>query len=368
MANYNAENERVKRKYLEWEKEANGKSNSTAINIQNYLYLYEEYLGFKSFKYFNKNDAIGFKKYLMQKKSKRTGTLVSKTYLLHATRSVSDFFKWLAIQPGYKSKIHLSDIQYFNLQEKDVKIARMPKSKRYPTLEQIEHVVKSMPEDTDIQKRNRALIAFMAISGARVQAVASFKLKHIFLKEQRIEQRPDEVKTKNSKMIVTYFFPVGDFLQQIFIDWITFLRKEKLCDDEVPVFPSAILSLDANNKFTRSRLSSLPCRSTTSLRTVVADAFRAAGLSYYNPHSFRDTIVQLGYKYCKTPEEFKAFSQNIGHNSPLTTFTSYGSVDEYKQGNIIKNLCKNEVVNTETLTAQEIATLKQIFSKKRELS
>ena len=70
MAKFNAENERIKRKYLEWEKEANGKSNSTITNIQNYLYLYEECIGFKSFKCFNKNDAISFKKYLMQKKIK----------------------------------------------------------------------------------------------------------------------------------------------------------------------------------------------------------------------------------------------------------------------------------------------------------
>ncbi|MBY0110244.1 MAG: hypothetical protein K2X90_03985 [Candidatus Babeliaceae bacterium] len=107
----------------------------------------------------------------------------------------------------------------------------MPKSKRYPTLEQIEHVVKSMPANTDIQKRNRALIAFMVLSGARVQAIASFKLKHILLEEQRIEQRPDEVKTKNSKMIITYFFPVDDFLKKIFIDWVNFLKKKELFDD-----------------------------------------------------------------------------------------------------------------------------------------
>lgn len=338
MVKYNAENERIKRKYLEWEREANGKSDSTVTNIQHHLYQYEQYTGLKNFRCFSKDDAIGFKKDLLRRKAMRTRQLVSKSSLLHATRSLGDFFRWLAAQPGYKSRIRPSDIAYFNLQDKEISIARAPKPKRYPTLEQIEHVVKSMPADTDIQKRNRTLIAFMAVSGARIQAIASLKLKHIRLEEQRIEQRPDEVNTKNSKLIVTFFFPVGDFLIQIVVDWINFLKKDKLCDDNAPLFPIAALELDPNDKFSRTGLGATQCKSTTSLRRVVAAAFANAGLGYYNPHSFRNTLIQLGYQRCTTPEEFKAWSQNIGHNSPLTTFTSYGSIDERRQGDIITGL------------------------------
>lgn len=341
MAKFNADNERLKRRYLEWEKEASGKSISTIRNIQNYLYLYEEYMHFKDFKYFSKNDAIGFKKYLGQKKSKRTKEPVSRAYLLHATRSLSDFFLWLTREPGYKSRIKFSDIEYFNLPGKDMQAARAPKSKRHPSLEQIEYVVKCMPAETEIQKRDRALIAFFALSGGRITAIASLKLKHIFLEERRIEQHPQEVKTKNSKLIITYFFPVGDVITQVVIDWVNFLKKVKLFDDESPLFPSTALSLDINHKFSRTLLSTTPWKSTTSLRKVIEEAFQKAGLTYYNPHSFRHTVVQLGYNFCKTPEEFKAWSQNIGHNSPLTTFVSYGNIDEYRQGKIMTNLVKN---------------------------
>lgn len=52
---------------------------------------------------------------------------------------------------------------------------------------------------------------------------------------------------------------------------------------------------------------------------------------------------KLNYEYCKTPEDFKAWSQNLGHNSPLTTFMSYGGhIEEYNQGAIIKRLGKND--------------------------
>jgi len=61
-------------------------------------------------------------------------------------------------------------------------------------------------------------------------------------------------------------------------------------------------------------------------------------LAYFNPHSFRNTLVQLGLKICKSPEEFKAWSQNLGHESPMTAFRSYGEVACQRQGEIIREL------------------------------
>jgi hypothetical protein len=64
----------------------------------------------------------------------------------------------------------------------------------------------------------------------------------------------------------------------------------------------------------------------------------AAGLPYFNPHSFRNTLVRLGQDICKTPEEFKAWSQNLGHDGVLTTFLSYGEVGLDRQREIIRVL------------------------------
>lgn len=36
-----------------------------------------------------------------------------------------------------------------------------------------------------------------------------------------------------------------------------------------------------------------------------------------------------------TAEELKAWSQNLGHENMLTTFTSYGTVPEYRQKLIV---------------------------------
>ena len=39
-----------------------------------------------------------------------------------------------------------------------------------------------------------------------------------------------------------------------------------------------------------------------------------------------------------TPEQFKAWSQNLGHEKVLTTFLSYGEVACQRQGEIIRSL------------------------------
>jgi integrase/recombinase XerD len=72
--------------------------------------------------------------------------------------------------------------------------------------------------------------------------------------------------------------------------------------------------------------------------TIFREAFDRAGLPYFNPHSFRNTLVRLGQDVFKSAEEFKAWSQNLGHESPLTTFLSYGEVAFDRQGEIIRNL------------------------------
>jgi len=45
--------------------------------------------------------------------------------LAHVTR----FFQWLAWQPGYKSPLQYSDADYFNLSEKDVRVEALTASK-----------------------------------------------------------------------------------------------------------------------------------------------------------------------------------------------------------------------------------------------
>jgi hypothetical protein len=65
---------------------------------------------------------------------------------------------------------------------------------------------------------------------------------------------------------------------------------------------------------------------------------RLLACSISNPHSFRNTLALLGGQICKSPEQYKAWSQNLGHENVLTTFSSYGDVAGHRQAEIIRAL------------------------------
>jgi integrase len=327
------------------------------------LARFEAHTRHKDFKAFHYEQAIAFKKHLAEQKVQQSGEKLSKA-TLHATLTqLKRFFQWLAWQPGYKSRLQYSDAEYFNLSDKDTRIATTQRAQKVPTLEQIKHVISTMPHQTDIEKRNRALIAFTLLSGARDSAIASMKLKHVDLIENCVNQDAREVNTKFSKTFTTFFFPVGDEIRVIVTEWMTYLREAKLWGNNDPLFPATRIVLGSSMQFAADGLDRKHWSNATPIRTIFRRAFNDAGLPYFNPHSFRNTLVRLGEEVCKTPEQFKAWSQNLGHEKVLTTFLSYGGVACQRQGEIIRDLAKpKQAVQTDVnelakVLAREIKNL-----------
>lgn len=182
------------------------------------------------------------------------------------------------------------------------------------------------------------LIAFTLLTGARDSAIASAKLKHIDLQAGYFFQDARDVKTKFSKTFTTFFFPVGDETVEIVADWVSYLRDELLWGNDDPVFPATRIAVGASRQFEVVGLERKHWSTATPIRTLFRDAFVSAGLDYFNPHSFRNTLVQLGETTCNNPEAFKAWSQNLGHEKVMTTFLNYGEVAYQRQGEIIKGL------------------------------
>jgi integrase len=195
-----------------------------------------------------------------------------------------------------------------------------------------------MPSGTDIEKRNRALIALILLTGVRDNAVASMRLKHVDLADGKILQDARQVRTKFSKTFTTYFFPVGEDVLAIFAEWVAFLQKERLWGLDDPLFPATRVAFGASRHFEVAGLDRKCWANATPIRTIFRAAFEGVGLRYFNPHSFRKTLALFGQEVCQTPEEFKAWSQNLGHESVMTTFSSYGQVAERRQAEIIRSL------------------------------
>ena len=344
MTTHNPNNERTKRRYFAYLKEAKRHSEPTVDAVAKALARFENDTKHRDFKSFHFEQAIAFKRRLTEQKSQQTGEKLSKATLHSTLASVKAFFHWLAGQPGYKSRLQYSDADYFNLSGKDLRVATARREQVGPTLEQAKHVIDLMPSGTAIERRDRALIAFTLLTGARDSAIASMKLKHVNLVAGCVDQDAREVKTKFSKTFTTYFFPVGNDLRQLVADWVVFLREVMLWGNDDPLFPRTRVEVGASHHFEAVGLERAHWSSAARIRTIFRDSFTIAGLPYFNPHSFRNTLVRLGQEVCKTPEEFKAWSQNLGHEKVLTTFLSYGQVESPRQGQIIKALAVQPVV------------------------
>jgi integrase len=338
MKTHDPQNERTKRAYFTYLTEAKGFSEATLDGVAKALNRFETYTKFRDFRAFHIEQAKGFKASFAEQTSIRTRDRLSKATLYSTLSALKRFFMWLAGQPGYKSRISYSDAEYFNLSAKETRIAKAHRETRVPTLEQIRHVIRMMPTISEIKRRDRALIAFTILTGARDGAIASLKLKHVDLEQGRIDQDARQVNTKFSKTFVTWFFPVGDDVRQVVIDWVNYLRGEKLWGLDDPLFPATKIVVGDTRHFEASGLDRKHWSSAGPIRAIFKGAFAAAGLPYFNPHSFRKTLALLGGQICKSPEEYKAWSQNLGHENVLTTFSSYGAVGRHRQAEIIRAL------------------------------
>ena len=338
MTKHNPSNERIKRQYFAYLKEAKRHSEATVDAVAKALARFETDTKYRDFKKFHFDQAIAFKRHLAEQKAQRSGEKLSKATLHSTLASLKAFFHWLAGQPGYKSHLLYSDADYFNLSEKEVRVATARRDQVGPTVEQVKHVISLMPSTSPMEKRNRALMAFTILTGARDSAIASMKLKHVDLVEGSVFQDARDVKTKFSKTFTTHFFPVGNDVTAILKDWVAFLQIGLLWGNNDPLFPATRIEVGAARKFEAVGLERAHWRSAAAIRGVFKTAFTNAGLPYFNPHSFRNTLVRLGQDICRTPEEFKAWSQNLGHDKVLTTFMSYGQVESPRQGAIIRGL------------------------------
>jgi integrase len=338
MTKHSPENERIKRKYFAYLKDAEGHSEPTVDAVAKALSRFEEYTRYRDFKRFHYEQAAAFKRHLAEQTGQRSGEKLSKATLYAILTQLKRFFQWLAREPGYKSRIQYSDAEYFNLSDKETRIATAQRERKAPTVEQVKHVIETMPGGNEIERRNRALVAFMLLTGARDSAIASMKLKHVDLIEGCIRQDAREVKTKFSKTFTTYFFPVGDEIRRIVEEWVGFLREDKLWGNDDPLFPATHIALGASRQFEASGLERKHWSTASPIRKIFREAFVRAGLPYFNPHSFRNTLVRLGQDLCKSAEAFKAWSQNLGHEKVLTTFVSYGAVASDRQGEILRGL------------------------------
>ena len=155
---------------------------------------------------------------------------------------------------------------------------------------------------------------------------------------------------------------VGSEIREIVTNWVLHLRNEKLWGNDDPLFPATRVEVGERRQFEVTGLAREHWSNASPIRKIFRESFARAGLPYFKPHSLRKTIAQLGEEVCKTPEEFKAWSQNLGHEKVLTTFLSYGNVACNRQGEIIRGLEQSQ----EKTQPDAFAILEEAFRRLRD--
>ena len=93
---HNPANERIKRDYFHYLREALGRYEATVYAVTKSLSRFEASTRAKDFKRFHREQVVAFKRGLAEQRSKQMGKLLAKATLLSTLRHLRAFFFWLA--------------------------------------------------------------------------------------------------------------------------------------------------------------------------------------------------------------------------------------------------------------------------------
>jgi site-specific recombinase XerC len=155
LSKFNPENERTKHRYLAFLGDAKRLSEDSVDQVAAALADFEIATGFKEFGQYRPEQAQSYKRRLAKAAHPKTGRPLAKATISSRLAALKAFYQWLAQQPGFRSKLTYSDAEYFNASASDERIAKAVRQRPVPSIEQILHVLSSMPAACDIEKRNR---------------------------------------------------------------------------------------------------------------------------------------------------------------------------------------------------------------------
>ena len=118
------------------------------------------------------------------------------------------------------------------------------------------------------------MFAFFTMTGARVKATSTLKLKRINLAEKTVNQDARDVDTKGAKTFLTAFYIAAPDVWQAFADWVVYLYDEKHFGSEDSFFPKTSTDTDADGHFISEAVTRVHWKQTGSIRTIIKEAFQ----------------------------------------------------------------------------------------------
>jgi hypothetical protein len=122
------------------------------------------------------------------------------------------------------------------------------------------------------------------------------------------------------------------------LDWKRHLTEVLWFAPIDPLFPKTVIGQDGNNDFVAIGVSREHWASAQPVRNIVKQAFEAAGLPYFHPHTFRHMLVQQAYTNADVAEVL-GFDDLTRHGRVLGNITSRIDFACYRQGVPPLGLC-----------------------------
>jgi integrase len=340
----NEQNERIKRRFLEYRKYAKRLSEKTLDRELSALERFDVWNGRKDFARFHIEWAMGFRTHLEQAKTK-SGKLLGKSTTRATMATLREFTLWLSQQDGFRSRIKPADAEYFNRSRRDEAEAHAAPTRPAPSIKQAKRALALMPQSTPLQLRDKAVFSLLCLTGIRVAALISLRIKHVDLDEKSVIQNPREVATKFGSSIDTFFAKGFEDAEAVLVMWFAYLDETALYGPDDPLFPATALTAKADTGFKANGFERRHLKSTEPVRKLVNKAFTAAHLTPLGPHAFRHMLPRHAAKTCTSVSELVAASQNLGHTDVLTTLRSYGQISRERQRALITGASEEDVLD-----------------------
>ncbi len=355
----NIKNERVKRNFFRRLKEADGNCESTVTSVEKAILFYEDFTKAEDFALFNPDKAVKFKEWLKQREYK--GRPIALATLSAHLRHLQKFFKWLSQESGYKSKVKINAVDFLRLSEKEERIAAQSCPRLYPPLDHVIKLVQAIKVETEVDSRDRALIAFTLLSGMRDQAIATLPIGCFNEETLIVLQNPRQgVQTKFSKHIQTSLIIFDKELLAFVLDWMKYLKGKGFGSND-PLFPRTKLEQGEDNlSFSVGReVEAVYWKGAGRIREIFKSRAAEAGLPYFPPHCFRHLAVDLALKSCQTGEQVKAISQNFGHEHIATTLQNYANFTPDRLASVMNEM--NFTGKPKQTTDEKLEELKKLI-------
>lgn len=355
------DNEKMKKRYEKFLIGAEEAAVSTVDQFLKAINMLDSCNNHLDFRKYGVDDILKFKEEIRshKKNGKPVSPRTTRTFLLHSRR----FLVWLCIQQGYRASKIIGLIPYLKPNKLEDNASASSSVIDAPNIPYVLQLCGSIKITCNIDLRDRALVAFLLLTGIRIGALISLPFGCLDLSSLIIDQNPDKkVKTKFNKPILSIVFPFDQTLVgyiKIYLDRLESLKFKP----EDPLFPKTKIEYDSKtNLFVNpGTLSRDYWRWSMGVTQMLKRRCRDAGLKYYSPHKYRHGTALILYEAGLDASEVKAISQSYGHKKVTTTFENYGNYNNLELKNKLISLKFDGHKKGESQIETEIKEIKQLL-------